>query len=50
MASRGKSGFSRWDMGNIAEKVIKSTNATVMLVKPEPGFKETRPKRQGQSS
>jgi nucleotide-binding universal stress UspA family protein len=50
MASRGKSGFSRWDMGNIAEKVIKSTNATVMLVKPEPGFKETRPKRRGQSS
>jgi nucleotide-binding universal stress UspA family protein len=50
MASRGKTGFSRWDMGNIAEKVIKATRATVMLVKPEPGFKETRPKRRGVSS
>jgi nucleotide-binding universal stress UspA family protein len=47
MASRGKTGFSRWDMGNIAEKVIKATRATVVLVKPEPGFKETKPKRRG---
>ena len=50
MASRGKTGFSRWDMGNIAEKVIKATRATVMLVKPEPGFKETKAKRRGISS
>jgi len=50
MASRGKSGFSRWDMGNIAEKVIKATRATVVLVKPDPGFKETKPKRRGISS
>ena len=50
MASRGKSGFSRWDMGNIAEKVIKATRATVVLVKPEPGFKETKAKRRGISS
>ncbi len=50
MASRGKTGFSRWDMGNIAEKVIKATKATVILVKPETGFKETKPKRRGVSS
>jgi nucleotide-binding universal stress UspA family protein len=50
MASRGKTGFSRWDMGNIAEKVIKATRATVVLVKPDPGFKETKPKRRGISS
>ena len=50
MASRGKTGFSRWDMGNIAEKVVKATSAPVMLVKPEPGFKETKPKRRGISS
>jgi nucleotide-binding universal stress UspA family protein len=50
MASRGKSGFSRWEMGNIAEKVIKATRATVVLVKPAPGFKETKPKRRGISS
>lgn len=50
MASRGKSGFSRWEMGNIAEKVIRVTRATVMLVKPGPDFKETKPKRKGRSS
>ncbi len=50
MASRGKSGLSRWEMGNIADKVIRATRAAVMLVKPEPGFKETRPKRRGVSS
>jgi nucleotide-binding universal stress UspA family protein len=50
MASRGKTGFSRWDMGNIAEKVVKATQAPVMLIKPEPGFKETKRKRRGISS
>jgi nucleotide-binding universal stress UspA family protein len=50
MASRGKSGFNRWEMGNIAEKVIRATNASVMLVKPGPDFKETKPKRKGKSS
>jgi len=50
MASRGKSGFSRWEMSNIAEKVIRATSATVMLVKPGPDFKETKPKRKGESS
>ena len=47
MASRGKSGFSRWDLGNIAEKVIRATKVPVMLIKPAPDFKETKPKRRG---
>jgi nucleotide-binding universal stress UspA family protein len=50
MASRGKSGFNRWDMGNIADKVLRATKITVVLVKPEPGFKETKPKRRGKPS
>ena len=50
MASRGKSGISRWDMGNIAEKVVRATNTTVMLVKPGTGFKETKRKRKGVAS
>jgi nucleotide-binding universal stress UspA family protein len=47
IASRGKSGFSRWDLGNIAEKVIRATHTVVILVKPEAGFKETKSKRKG---
>jgi nucleotide-binding universal stress UspA family protein len=47
MASRGKAGANPWDISNIAEKVIKATRATVVLVKPEPGFKETKAKRRG---
>jgi nucleotide-binding universal stress UspA family protein len=47
MASRGTSGFNRWDMGNIAEKVIRATQVPVLLVKPEPGFVETKPRRKG---
>ena len=47
IASRGKSGFNRWDMGNIAEKVIRATDIPVVLVKPKPGFKETKSKRRG---
>jgi len=47
MGSRGKSGFSRWDIGNIAEKVIRATNVPVMLIKPAKDFKETRKKRKG---
>ena len=47
MASRGKSGFNRWDMGNVAEKVIRATDIPVVLVKPKPGFKETKSKRRG---
>lgn len=50
MASRGKTGFSRWDMGNIAEKVVRATKAPVLIIKPGPDFKETKPKRRGVSS
>lgn len=50
MASRGKSGFSRWDVGNIAEKVIRASKVPVMVVKPGADFKETKPKRKGKSS
>jgi nucleotide-binding universal stress UspA family protein len=47
MASRGHSGFSRWDMGNIADKVIRHSKVPVLLVKPAPDFKETKGKRRG---
>ncbi len=47
MASTGKSKMSRWDMSNIAEKVIKETAVPVLLIKPPADFRETRPKRQG---
>jgi nucleotide-binding universal stress UspA family protein len=47
IASRGKSGFSRWDLGNIAEKVIRATHAVVVLVKPDSDFKETKTRRKG---
>ncbi|OGO37666.1 MAG: hypothetical protein A2147_07975 [Chloroflexi bacterium RBG_16_57_8] len=47
MGSRGKSGFSRWDMGNVADKVMRATDIPVVLVKPKSGFKETKPKRKG---
>ncbi len=47
MASTGKSKMGRWDMSHIAEKVIKETGVPVLLVKPGPDFKETRPKRKG---
>jgi nucleotide-binding universal stress UspA family protein len=50
MASRGKSGFNRWDMGNVADKVIRATDIPVFLVKPKPGFKETKPKRRGKAT
>ena len=47
IASKGKSGLSRWAMGNIADKVVKSSDIPVLLVRPKPGFKETRTKRRG---
>jgi nucleotide-binding universal stress UspA family protein len=49
MASRGKSGISRWDMGNIAEKVVRNTQAAVLLVKPAEDFKETKAKRKAKA-
>ena len=47
MAGKGKSGVGRWNMDNIAAKVIKDTCVPVLLVRPGPDFKETRPKRKG---
>jgi nucleotide-binding universal stress UspA family protein len=47
MASSGKSKISRWDMSNIAARVIKDTRVPVLLVKPGPDFKETIPRRKG---
>jgi nucleotide-binding universal stress UspA family protein len=50
MGSRGRSGFNQWDMGNIADKVVRTVNVPVLLVKPQSGFKETKPKRRGRPS
>jgi nucleotide-binding universal stress UspA family protein len=47
MASTGKPSLNRWNMENIAEKVIRNTKISVMLVKPAPGFIETKHKRKG---
>ncbi len=50
MGSKGKAGLSRWYMGNIAGKVARDTDIPVLLVKPGPGFKESKPKRQGKAT
>jgi len=50
MASQGKGGLNRWDISNIADKVIKTTKVPVMLVRPGLDFKETKPRRKGVSS
>jgi nucleotide-binding universal stress UspA family protein len=50
MSSRGKSGFSRWDLGNIADRVIRASDIPVILVKPKRGFKETKARRGGKST
>ncbi len=47
MASWGKHGMSKWSVANVAEKVFRRTQVPMMLVKPEPGFKETKPRRKG---
>ena len=49
MASRGKTTLARWDVGNAAEKVFQTTNVPIFLVKPPPGFKETKPSRKGKA-
>jgi nucleotide-binding universal stress UspA family protein len=49
MASRGRTTLRRWDVGNAAEKVFRETNVPIFLVKPPPGFKETKPVRKGKS-
>ena len=51
MASTGgRPGLSRWNMEHIAEKVMETTKIPIMLVKPAPGFKETKPKRHGRTN
>jgi nucleotide-binding universal stress UspA family protein len=49
MASRGRMSFRRWDVGNAAIKVFRSTNIPILLVKPPAGFKETKPVRKGKA-
>lgn len=46
----GKPGLSRWNMENIAAKVVAKSSVPVLLVKPEVGFKETKRKRKGVAS
>jgi len=36
MASHGRSGFSRWAMGSVAEKVYHGSNVPILLVKALP--------------
>jgi nucleotide-binding universal stress UspA family protein len=47
MGSQGKGGLNRWNISNIADKVIKTAKVPVLLVRPGAGFKETKPKRRG---
>jgi nucleotide-binding universal stress UspA family protein len=50
MGSQGKGSLNRWDISNIADKVIKNAKVPVMLVKPGADFKETKKKRKGVAS
>lgn len=36
MASHGRSGFSRWAMGSVAEKVFHASNVPILLIKASP--------------
>jgi nucleotide-binding universal stress UspA family protein len=47
MAGKGRSGVGRWNMDNIAAKVIRDTCVPVLLLRPGSDFKETKPKRKG---
>jgi nucleotide-binding universal stress UspA family protein len=49
MASRGKRGLRRWDVGNAAAKVFEATDIPILMVKPPAGFKETKPVRKGKA-
>jgi nucleotide-binding universal stress UspA family protein len=49
MASRGRTSLRRWDVGNAAAKVFRTTDIPILLVKPPPGFKETKPVRKGKA-
>jgi nucleotide-binding universal stress UspA family protein len=43
----GRPGLSRWNAEKIAERLVEKSKVPVMLVKPGPGFKETKHKRKG---
>jgi len=49
MASRGKTSLRRWDVGNAAQKVFRTTDIPILMVKPPVGFKETKPVRKGKA-
>jgi nucleotide-binding universal stress UspA family protein len=49
MASRGRRTLRRWDVGNAAVKVFRATDIPMMMIKPPPGFKETKPVRKGKA-
>jgi nucleotide-binding universal stress UspA family protein len=49
MASRGRTSLRRWDVGNAAAKVFRTTDIPILLVKPPAGFKETKPVRKGKA-
>ena len=49
MASKGKRSLRRWDVGNAAVKVFRATDIPIMMIKPPPGFKETKPVRKGKA-
>ena len=40
MASHGRSGFSRWTVGSVAEKVFHGSSVPILLVKNLPGEKK----------
>ncbi len=35
MATHGRTGFSRWAMGSVADKVMNHSNTPVLLIRPE---------------
>lgn len=49
MASRGRMSLRRWDVGNAATKVFRSTEIPMLMIKPPAGFKETKPVRKGKA-
>jgi nucleotide-binding universal stress UspA family protein len=50
MATSSKAGLGRWDTAGIADRVTRNSDIPVLLVKPKPGFKETKPRRHGEAT
>jgi nucleotide-binding universal stress UspA family protein len=40
MSTRGRSGFSRWLLGSVADRVVRGATVPVLLVQCDPGCKE----------